>query len=151
MLLANCGCGVYSFSAAGKSPFESLNVAPFENNTKEYLLGDQLTDAIVDAFIEDNTVQIKEASQADALLNGTVLNYLRQAHTYDQADIVEKYAVKVSVRIRVVKADSEDLIWENDFFAEGIYDAATESEEDGQSRVVIQLTADILSHSTKSW
>jgi hypothetical protein len=151
LLLALCGCGVYSFSAGGKAPFDSINVAPFDNNTKEFLLGDRLTDAVVEAFINDNSVQIKEQSRADAFMKGTVLSYLRQAHTYDKEDNVESYAVKVSVRIKVVKANTEDVIWEEDFFAEGIYDALLEVEEDGQLRVIAQLTNDIINYSTKSW
>ena len=151
LLLALCGCGVYSFSAGGKAPFSSINVAPFENNTREFLLGDRLTDAVVEAFINDNSVQIKEQSRAEAFMNGTVLSYLRQAHTYDKQDNVESYTIKVSVRIKVVKANTEDVIWEDDFFAEGIYNALTEVEEDGQSRVIARLTNDIINYATKSW
>jgi hypothetical protein len=55
------------------------------------------------------------------------------------------------VKIKVVKSDSEDIIWEEDFYAEGIYEAGTETEEDGQNRVVSLLTSDILNHTTKSW
>jgi hypothetical protein len=150
VLLGVSGCGVYSFSAGGKT-FSSVNVSPFDNDTKEFLLGDRLTDALVDAFIQDNTVQIKEPSQAEAILNGTVLSYRREAHTYDQQDNVQKYSVKVAVRVKVVKSGTDDTIWEKDFYAEGIYDANSETEEDGQSRVIALLTADILNQTTKSW
>ena len=145
------GCGVYSFSSSGKAPFESLNVAQFENNTLEYQLSDQLTDAVVDAFIRDNTVEIKEPSRAEAVMNGTVVSYRRDPYTYDQSDNVSEYAVKVAVHIKVVKSDSEDIVWEKEFYAEGIYDAFAETEEDGQERVVTQITGDILSSTTKSW
>ena len=146
-----CGCGVYSFSASGKAAFESLNVAQFENNTMEYQLSDRLTDAVIDAFINDNKVQIKEPSQAEAIMNGTVTSYRRVPYTYDQSDIVTEYAVKVTLSIKVVKAETEDVIWEKEFFADGIYDANTEAEEDGQSRAIVLLTADILNQTTQSW
>ena len=150
-LAALYGCGVYSFSGAGKAPFASVNIAQFENTTIEYQLADRLTDAVVDAFIRDNTVQVREPAKAEALMNGTVVGYRRDPYTYDQQDIVSQYAVKVSVHVKVVKANAEDVIWEKDFYAEGIYDANTETEEDGQARAITLLTANILDQTTKSW
>jgi len=145
------GCGVYSFSSSGKAAFESLHVNQFENRTIEYQLADRLTDAVVDAFIRDNTVTIMEPSQAEAVMNGTVVSYRREAYTYDQQDIVTEYAVKVGLNIKVVKSESDEVIWEKEFFGQGVYDANTETEEDGQNRVITLLTADIMSFTTKSW
>jgi outer membrane lipopolysaccharide assembly protein LptE/RlpB len=145
------GCGVYSFSGAGKAPFETLTVSPFANNTIEYELGDRLTDAVVDAFIRENLVKIVEPARAEAVMDGTVASYRRDPYTYDQQDNVSQYAVKVSVKVKVVKPESEDIIWEKDFYAEGVYDANTETEEDGQTRAVTLLTADIVNNTTNSW
>lgn len=151
LLVTASGCGVYSFKAGGKAAFESLNVTQFENNTIEYQLADRLTDAVIDAFIMDNTVQIKEPARADAIMKGTVVSYRREAYTFDQEDNVSEYAVKVALSIKVLKADSEEIIWTKDFYAEGVYDANLETEEEGQDRIVTLLTGDILSHTTKSW
>jgi outer membrane lipopolysaccharide assembly protein LptE/RlpB len=152
MLLINIsGCGVYSFSSSGKAPFESLHVTQFENNTIEYQLSDLLTVAVVEAFIHDNTVEIKESSRAEAIMKGTVVSYRRDPYTYDQSDEVSEYAVKVAVHIKVVKSDSEEIIWEKEFYTEGIYDALAETEVDGQKRAAAQITGDIISSTTKSW
>jgi len=145
------GCGVYSFSGAGKAPFETLNVSPFANNTIEYEMGDRLTDAVVDAFIRENLVKIVEPARAEAVMDGTVEGYRRDPYTYDEQDNVSQYAVKVSVRVKVLKPESEDIIWEKEFYAEGVYDVDTETEEDGQARAVTLLTADIVNNTTKSW
>ena len=145
------GCGVYSFSPSGKPAFESVNVPQFENNTIEYQLSDKLTDAIVDAFIRDNTVKILEASRAEAVMLGTVTNYRRDPYTYDQEDVVTEYVVKVNIHIKVVKASTEDIFWEQDFYAQGIYKSEEETEEDGQNRAITILTADIMDRTTKSW
>lgn len=144
-------CGVYSFSASGKAPFETVSVSQFDNQTIEYELGDRLTDAVIDVFIQDNNIQVLEPSRAEAIMNGVVVSYRRDAYTYDQQDNVQEYVVKVSVRIKVVKADSEDMIWEKDFYAEGVYDAVGETEDDGKVRAVAQITLDILDFTTKSW
>lgn len=145
------GCGVYSFSGAGKAPFATLTVSPFANNTIEYELGDRLTDAVVDAFIRENLVKIVEPSRAEAVMDGTIVSYRRDPYTYDQQDNVSQYAVKVSVKVKVVKSESEDTIWEKDFYAEGVYNVDTETEGDGQTRAITLLTTDIVNNTTKSW
>jgi hypothetical protein len=146
------GCGPYSFSPSGKSAFQTVYVSQFENNTIQYEMGDRLTDAVIDAFVQDNTVQVKESDKADAVLSGTVVSYRRDPHTFDEQDNVTKYAVKVSLSAKVVKANTEDIIWEETFYAEGVYDANSETEEgEGQDRVISLLTADILDKTTKSW
>jgi len=149
--LAISGCGVYSFSASGQAPFESVSVSLFENETIEYELADRLTDAVIDVFIQDNKVEVLEPSRAEAVMHGAIVGYRRDAYTYDQQDNVQEYVVKVSVRVKVVKSDSEDTIWEKDFYAEGIYDAVGETEDDGKSRAIAQITSDILDFTTKSW
>lgn len=145
------GCGVYSFSAAGKAPFSSIAVEQFENKTAEYQLADRLTDGVVDAFIKDNTVPVKDMSRAEAVLYGSVNAYRRDAYTFDQADVVKEYAVKVTIHVKVVKNGSEDVYWEEDFFAQGVYNATEETEENGQTRAIELLTTTILDRTTKSW
>lgn len=151
LVLPAMGCGVYSFSSGGKAPFYSVAVLQFENTTPEYQLSDRLTDGVVDAFIRDNTVQVREKDRADAVLVGSVIGYRRDPYTYDQADVVKEYAVKVTIHVKVVKAGSDDVIWEEDFFAQGVYDANAESENDGQNRAIALLTANILDRTTKNW
>ena len=150
MAISISGC-VYSFSAAGKPAFETLHVSQFTTETAEYQLADRLTDAVIDGLIQDNTVKIREASRADAVMEGSVSGYRRDPYTYEQNDIVTEYAVKVSVHVKVVKANTEDVIWEDNFYAEGVYNADTETDQDGQNRAITQLTADILDRTTKSW
>lgn len=154
LILANfvlAGCGIYSFSASGKPAFESVHVAQFENRTIEFELGTLLTDAVIDMFISDNSISLLESSRSEAIMTGTVVSYVREAYEFDLEDNVSRYAVKVSIHVRVVRANTDDVIWEDDFFAEGIYLADVETEEDGQKRVVELLSSDILDKTTKSW
>lgn len=149
---AAIGCGPYSFSASGKLAFNSIHVVSFENSTIEYELTDRLYDAVIESFIRDNTVQVLDASKAEAVMTGTLTSYRRDPYNYDAQDVVSEYAVKVTLHVRVVKANSEEVIWEDDFYAEGIYNANTEAEtEEGQQRVIDKIAADILDKTTKSW
>lgn len=144
------GCGVYSFSASGKKAFSSINIAQFESTTIEYQFADRITDAVINAFIRDNTVPVKEASKAEAIMTGILNEYRRDPYTYDRGDVVSEYVVKVKIHVKVERAGSEDIIWEEDFYAEGIY-GVDDAEESGQQKALDILTANILDRTTKNW
>lgn len=145
------GCGVYSLSASGKPAFASVHIAQFENQTIEFDMGTLLTDDVINQFIADNSIEVLERSRSEALMIGTVVSYLREAFEYDINDIVSKYIVKVSIHVKVVRSNTDDVIWEEDFYAEGTYQAEAEVEEDGQRRAVEILSSNILDKTTKSW
>jgi len=145
------GCGVYSFSPSGKPDFESVYINQFETTTIEFQLADRLSEQVIDAFIEDNTVKIRDKSQAEADLQGSVTGYKRDPYTYDKSDQVTEYVVKVNIHVKVAKTGTEDIYWEEDFYAEGVYKADSETEEEGQDRAIAILAADILDRTTKSW
>ena len=151
MMVLVCGCGVYSFSASGKKPFSSVSISQFDNKTIEYQLADRLTDAVINAFISDGTVPVREASKAEAAMTGTVTEYRREAYTYDKQDIVSQYAANVRIHVKVVKANTDEVIWEEDFYAQGVYSPSTETEEDGQNKAIAILKGNILDRTTKSW
>jgi len=105
----------------------------------------------MNAFIGDGTISVREASKAEAVMTGTVTEYRREAYTYDKTDNVSQYAANVKIHVKVVKANTDEVIWEEDFFAQGVYDPSTETEEDGQNKAIAILKSNILDRTTKSW
>jgi len=78
-------------------------------------------------------------------------NYRREAYTYDEADNVTHYVVKVTFSVVLKDTEKNEDIWAEIFSSEGIYDAATETEEDGQVSAADNLVVDIINRTTKSW
>ncbi len=145
------GCGVYTFNPGGKSDLNSIAVLPFENNTPQYELSDRLTEIVIDAFIADGTMKVVSEANADALLQGTLADYRRVPHAFDESDQVQQYKVVMSFQVSMKKPQEESDIWNETFNLEGIYDAVEETEEDGQLAAGAQLVDAILNKSTRSW
>lgn len=144
-------CGVYSFNPRGKSEISTLTVEPFENSTPQYGLADVMTETVIDAFIADGSIKIVSSDAAQALLVGKLTRYERLAHEFDEFDQVSRYKVQVGVDVALKNpADRSDL-WTIQLTLDGIYDAAEETEEDGQRRVGEQLVEAVLNKTTKSW
>jgi hypothetical protein len=145
------GCGVYTLNPAGKSKLASIAVEPFENRTSEYGLTDRITEIIVDAFIADGTIKVLPPSSADAVLTGVLTRYQRVPQEYDENDQVQKYKVVMDFEIALKNPDDQSDIWKEQMRQEGIYDATSEMEEDGQRLAGQRLVEAVINRTTKSW
>ncbi|MEW6052064.1 MAG: LptE family protein [Candidatus Zixiibacteriota bacterium] len=144
-------CGVYTFNPKGKSDIKTIAVQPFDNKTPEFGLTDRLTEIVVDAFIADGTLKVVSAANADALLTGTLVRYERVASVYDTSDIVQQYKVIMSFDVALQNPKDQTDMWKEQFTQEGPYEAATQTEEDGQKLAGKRLVEAVLNKTTKSW
>lgn len=145
------GCGVYTFNPRGKSSISSIAVDPFENETTQYGLADLMTEFVVDAFIADGNLDVVPVDVADAELVGKLTFYERQVEQFDENDQVTEYKVVMDFNITLRNPSDQSEIWTDQVRQDGIYDAATETEEDGQRRAGSRLVEYILNKTTKSW
>ena len=149
--LYGLGCGVYTFNPRGQLELKSISIELFENQTGEFGFTDRLTDVVIDEFIADGNLRVVSRENSDALLTGVLLRYDRLPHVFDENDQVEQYKVRLGFEITLKKSADLSEIWKETMNPEGVYDAATESEEDGQRRAAEALVEAIINRTTKSW
>lgn len=145
------GCGVYTFNPAGKSSIKSIAILPFENRTDQFELTDRLTEIVVDQFIEDGNLKVLPESSADAVLSGVLTRYDRVANIFTESDVVTEYKVLMDFRITLTDPKTGKELWTEQMNQEGVFNADTETEEDGQNRAGARLVEAILNRTTKSW
>jgi len=145
------GCGIYTLNPKGKSEIQTIAVEPLENETSEFGLADRLTEIIIDALIADGNLKVVSATQADAVLIATLTAYDRVPETFDQNDQVQTYKVRMDFSITLRNNRDDTNFWKEKTRQEGIYDASTEAEEDGQTRAGARLVEMIINKTTKSW
>ena len=145
------GCGPYSFNPRGESTLSAIAVEPFDNETTQYGLADQMTEYVIDAFIADGNLKVVSADVADAILVGKLTFYERQVEKFDENDQVEEYKAVMDFQISLKNPDSDSDMWSEKVRQEGIYDANTETEEDGQRRAGERLVEYVLNRTAKSW
>lgn len=145
------GCGVYSFSTTALGGVKSISVPQFENQSTEYGINEDLTTELIDRFIEDNTIKIAAAGDADAVLRGQIVKYERAAYTYELGDIVNEYKVNIVISYVIERKDGKILVDKASMLGWGIYDANTGTEEEAQLEAINKLARDIVDETTKSW
>ena len=145
------GCGIYTLNPGGKSQLSSIAIAPFENETSQYELSSRLTELIVDAFISDGSIKVLPEDKAGAVLTGLLTRYQRDPYVFDENDQVQQYKVVMDFQVTLTNPKDNTEIWKESMRQEGIYNADTETEEDGQRRASARLVEAIINKTTKSW
>ena len=83
--LASCGYHVAGKADLVPKNIHTIAIPPFGNTTLRYKLTDRLPEAISQEFIARTRYQIvNDASQADAVLRGAVVNFIAYPILFDQ-------------------------------------------------------------------
>lgn len=101
LALSSCGYHVAGSQSLVPKTVHTIAIPPFENSTVRYKLTDLLPQDIGREFISRTKYQIiSDPTQADAILRGTVINYLAFPTLIDQ-DTGRTSGLQVIVRLGV--------------------------------------------------
>ncbi len=150
-------CGYYSFSGSALPPhLRTVAIPTFSNNTTEFGVPEDLTDALIYEFTRDNTLKIVDRRMADAMIEGTVLNIRDQAGAYNQQEQVREIRVYVRVKAKFEDLKKNKVIWEEDITQWGTYspDATGEVNTTRQQAIdeaVKKIVTDIFNKTISNW
>ena len=116
VVLATAGCG-YTAGATLDEKYQTIHVAPFYNQSKEYGLQAPLTNAISRKFVNDARLTVVERERADLLLEGVVLDYVLKGLTFDENDDVTQFLTVVTAGVRVTDTQTGEILWQDPLMA----------------------------------
>ena len=144
------GCP-YTLNPRGSVTIKTVAVERFQNDTPEFALADQMTEAIITALIADGSMKVLPKEQAEAVLSGTLTRYQRRPYEYDENDQVTSYAVEMDFEIHLKRPADDSLFWDERTSQRGVYNLLSETEEIGRQRALELLVQAIINRTTKSW
>ncbi|HKQ18282.1 MAG TPA: LptE family protein [Candidatus Eisenbacteria bacterium] len=154
---AASGCG-YTLSSVLPQHIKTLSVPVFANNTVEYGLSDDVTQALADAFLREGRLRLVSERDADAILRGTVVSYKNQVFGYTRAERATQYEIVLVVKVVFRDTVKNRDLWKEDALtvrttynvaAVGNEPARTETE--GRRDVVQKLADQIVSRTIQGW
>jgi len=155
--IAASGCA-YTVSGVLPAHLKTLAVPVFGNNTVEFRLGDDVTDAITNAFIADRRLRIARERDADAVLRGTVLTYKNQVYGYTTQERATEYEIVLIVQISFRDQVKNRILWKDDQLAVrttynvvAVGGEAAKTETDGRREVIQKLADQIVSRTVQGW
>lgn len=150
------GCGVYTANSGRVDENRKrVFVAFLDNDTPEANLGVELTDAIVAALQQDNTLKVVGEDVADSVITGRVTRYLlREMAT--RADLtVNEYQVQIAVALTfTIRSTDEKIFDKRTFTGSGNYvlnDPQGTSEQTARAEAAGQIVRDILAQVVEDW
>ncbi len=148
------GCGVYSFSGHGIAGIETIAIEPLDNQTAEFGIREDLTDAIVNRLLTDRTLTVTDRTSADAILSGTILTVSDSPLSFTENEEVTEYEIRITVSFALRKPDQSQPIWEGRITGDGSYPYETggvDEREEGIDKALERITLDLLNQLTSDW
>lgn len=153
LLLFFTSCGYYSFSGSSiPSHMKTIEIPLFENRSYVQRVASDVTDKITDLAQKERLKLV--SSDGDASLTGVILSYENKADDYsgDRTSLqVKSYAVFLTVEVTFTDKVKEKVLYTGTVSAKGIYDFATETEDDGIRRAVDEIAQKIMNNSLPGW
>lgn len=150
LLVCLCGCG-YSTRSLLPSHIRRVAVVSVANATTQPGLAEELTDSLYAAFRADRNLQVTGADNAELLVSVTITAYSRVPAVYDAAQSISGYELSMAANF-----ESDDRL-RNEPFTSGpaaarlVYDPARMDEQTAASKVIGQLSRDVVRSIITAW
>jgi len=150
LISAFAGCFKYSFKGALPSNLKTVAVPPFNDNTSYPGVRDDLTNKVVDAFVDDNTLKITDEGRADLIISGTITSIRQQASVVSKNEVVDEYQLYVNVKVKCEDIRNSKVLWDRTLRQYGILTDESERDE-AISEALDKITEDILNNTLGYW
>ncbi len=135
-------CVKYSFKGALPSYLKTIAIPLFEDKTYWAGLREEFTERVIDAFIEDNTLQVVEnEAVADLVLYGTIVSLQERKSAITATEVVQETQIWLTVQVKCINKHTEKPLWQETLQQFGTIEGAGTLEEKNS---VIQEITDII-------
>jgi outer membrane lipopolysaccharide assembly protein LptE/RlpB len=111
--LAAGGCG-YSLRASLPAGIKTLHVPVLENRTQEPGIEDFITQALTQAVVTSGRVRMAGAAEADAILEGQIVEYALTSLAFDKTANVTAYRLRLGLSLTLRDVKKNSVIWKQD-------------------------------------
>lgn len=144
------GCGIYSFSGSSlPAHLTTVSVPLMEDNTAEYGISQQLTDLLIQAITDDNTLKIASPGSGDSVLRGTILQVQERAGQYDQNEQASDFRITVTVQFVFEDLKKRSVLWEGQVSQWGVFDPG--NRDQGITEALEKISQEVLNRIVSDW
>lgn len=151
-------CGYTTSPALLPSHLKTVAIPVFENATTEYTLEQDITDAVIRRFVEDNHLKVVDEASATSVLKGRVTSYQNSVFGISTSDRAQEYRVTIGVEIVFKDNVKNREIWRDDalvktanYYVQDVPGQTARTELDGRQEAIKKIADEILSRSIESW
>jgi hypothetical protein len=154
--LTSAGCSHYSFSSSVGKGVSTIAVPVLQNETLEFGAEQDLTDAIIQEFTNDNALRVVGEEDAQSILRGAVVLYERPVFSYDASGDPREYKVRVVARLSYENLSDNSVVWEGEVEGWAVYSeqgdgSSFTTEEEARAYAFEKIAQDVLSKTVQGW
>ena len=154
---AACSACLYGFAGGGLPPhIRTVAILPFDNQTADPLLTQQVTDAIREAFESRLGLRLAGEATADAVVRGAIVRYEPEVTISFQAaqptatTQVTRRLVRLALNVEVFDQREGRMLWQRSgLTVDGEYEPPREA--DGRQAALKKLVNDIVDGAQSQW
>ncbi|HDY90246.1 MAG TPA: hypothetical protein ENH82_19270 [bacterium] len=146
-------CSYYSVSGSLPSHIKTVAVPLFENETVEIDIVEGITSEVIDAIIKDGNMKVVSEFQADAIVDGTIIDIIEEADTFSKDEQADQFKIRVLADVQFFDRKKNNVIWEEKRM-EGWarFDASdVSSRELGIEEALEMLAKEIIDKTVSGW
>lgn len=159
ILSALSGCGLYSFSGNTlPSHIKTVAIPIFQNDSQDPGVGNEVTEAITQRFLNDNRLKVVGEKRADAILDGKVTSYENKVYNYTAGQTPQDYIVVIRVEATMRDASRNKEIWKDDqltvsavYSVQGGSTQPLTDEGSARQKAIKDLAEDVLAKTFEQW
>ena len=149
---------MYGFAGGGlPSHIRTIAILPFENQTGEVALTQEVADAVRQAMENRLGLRVAAETQADAVVRGSISRYAADqplSFQQNQGDniSVTRRLVTISISVEIYDQVEDRVLWQRSGMrVEGEYEPPGEDEKKGRDLALETLVADLVDGAQSQW
>ena len=147
------GCA-YSFSGSSvPKHLKTIAIPLFEDQSGfgEPGLKESFTTALINLFVNDNSLQVADRNTADSILEGSIVTIQDAPSIISPGEQVTTRRVTINVRVTYQDLKLRKKVWEKNFSNWGEYSTSSETRTVALTQAVNKVTEDILIETVSGW
>jgi hypothetical protein len=155
LLVLAPACGVYSTKGRTAGDIKKIAVPNLANETAEPDIEIEITNNLRNGLIKDNTLKVVPEGEADAVFEGTVVEYRNIPFTFNTDLQAEQYRLMIALAASLFNPKDNTYIWKDrriDAHSDYYLETATERNYDrALEEVYKDLVEGILNATVQEW
>ena len=143
-------CSYYSFSGARIPGVTSIAIPIFDDKSAEFQIQEKLTNAVIDRFLRDNTLKVRDSDNADSILRGTITRAEDRPISLRENERAQEFEFYIYVSVSYEAKGRTKPLFEENLRGRGTY-ASPEERETGIDAAIEKLSTDILNMVVTGW
>jgi hypothetical protein len=124
-------CGYYSMAGSIPPHIKSIAIPLLVNQTAEFGIAEDITDNLLDRFVEENILKIADESDANSILRGTIEKVEDAPYTFSREEAVSEFRLKIYLDIEWYDVVNDKVLLKKQFSGWGAYGLTGDISTDG--------------------